>query len=75
VLSDEPLDAALADAVPLRQHPLRRAGHEGDHKLLGVGFTQPVTDPPLMGYSGAQSGRSALRPLSAPAPAEAAAPR
>ncbi len=41
MLPDEPLDAALADAVSLGQFPLRRAPGEGRDELFRVGRRGP----------------------------------
>jgi hypothetical protein len=55
---NEPLDAALADAVAVGELPLGRVRSEGGDELLGVGFTQPVTNPPLTGTQ--RSGANAV---------------
>jgi hypothetical protein len=52
MLPDESLDAALADAVPLGQFPLRRARGGGREEPLLVSLGEPVSDPPLAGSPG-----------------------
>jgi hypothetical protein len=47
MLPDEPLDTALADAVPLGQLPLRRARGEGRDEPFRVCLRQPIANPPL----------------------------
>jgi hypothetical protein len=47
MLPYEPLDTALADAVPLGQLPLGRTRGEGRDELFRVGLAEPVINPPL----------------------------
>jgi hypothetical protein len=52
MLSDEPLHAALTDAVPLGQLPLGRTRSEGCDEPFRVRLREPVSDTPLAGSLG-----------------------
>jgi hypothetical protein len=53
MLPNETLDAALTDAVPLGQLPLRRTRSEGRDELFSVYFGEPVpNNAPLTGTLG-----------------------
>jgi hypothetical protein len=49
MLSDKPLDAALADAVTLGKLPLRRACDERGDKPFNLALIEPTSDLPLSG--------------------------
>jgi hypothetical protein len=49
VLPEEPLDAALADAVKLGQLPLRRTRDEGIDEPFRVDLGESFAHPPLSG--------------------------